>query len=765
MNTHILRKSLLALGGVFLSSISAQAQLQNGLLNYWPMEGDASDVAATTPGSASTTADDGTINGTVTFVDNAAAGLGAGFGMAGNFPGGAGNNITVLDPDDVTNDIDRSNADLTISAWFLLNNRDTGWQALIAHGEGSDYRVAVNGTTSPIPMSYAGGGAGSDINSTTTVGVGPAGDATWHHIVVTTEGSTTQLFLDGVLEILGGTGPINESGQNLLCIGCNPNNGREWNGLIDDVGMWDRALTTAEVTQIYDNGIAGNDLSNLLDSGDDDGLTDDVETNNGTFVDATNTGTNPRSPDSDGDGIDDGAEDGGNVYVNETQTGSAPNVADSDADTMPDGYEVDNGQDPNSDDGAFDPDLDNLDNLTEFGLATDPQDADTDGDGLEDGAETVTHETDPNHPDTDDDSLTDGAEVNEHLTNPKLADSDGDLFNDDFKIAQGSDPNDVHSTPNVPDLPVPLMYYSFDIEEGTVVENLGSLETEGNLVGGATYGDSLDPAYGTAFYGNRTGANDAYVQTGFAGTVLGFGPASVYTAMAWVKWDGASGNVDHMVFGQEDGPGNQNQLHHGIRADSTANVHYGGWGNDINDAGTVVEETWTHLAWQFDGSDKEVYVDGIETARGAGATMAGHAFDVIIGGHGRDAAEPAGQSFNGAIDEVKIYDEVLTEAQVRSAMLPGEGSGAAGLEIKSIDYDRENGTVTLTFSSRPGRSYALVWTADFQDGPNHLEIDDGINADTVENITSYTFPAPRSGGDPARPITAGKGPRYGAPPT
>jgi hypothetical protein len=69
------------------------------------------------------------------------------------------------------------------------------------------------------------------------------------------------------------------------------------------------------------------------------------------------------------------------------------------------------------------------------------------------------------------------------------------------------------------------------------------------LSGARAYGASKEVTFGQAFYGNRTGANDGYVQTGLTGTELGMGPNSVYTAMAWVKWSGPEGQVDHMVFG------------------------------------------------------------------------------------------------------------------------------------------------------------------------------------------------------------------------
>lgn len=241
-----------------------------------------------------------------------------------------------------------------------------------------------------------------------------------------------------------------------------------------------------------------------------------------------------------------------------------------------------------------------------------------------------------------------------------------------------------------------LVHYTFNDLDGSIVMNKGSREN-GTKVGGATYGEGKDATFGQAFYGNRTGANDGYIQTGLTGTELGMGPNSVYTAMAWVNWSGPRGNVDHMVFGQEDGSGNGSQLHHGIRADSTANVHYGGWGNDLNDAGTVTPGEWTHLAWSFDGNDKVVFVNGVETSRGNGSTMSGHALPVIIGGHGRDAADPAGQSFNGAIDEVKIFDEILTAAQVRAEMTvaPATPQPPTDITLSNTDLAPNSASNTL----------------------------------------------------------------------
>ncbi|MEW6330088.1 MAG: S8 family serine peptidase [Pseudomonadota bacterium] len=70
-------------------------------------------------------------------------------------------------------------------------------------------------------------------------------------------------------------------------------------------------------------------------------------------------------------------------------------------------------------------DGDGLSNSQESSLGTDPQNPDTDGDGLTDGAEVNTYSTSPVQADTDGDGLTDGAEVSGG-TNPVVSDK-GDL--------------------------------------------------------------------------------------------------------------------------------------------------------------------------------------------------------------------------------------------------------------------------------------------------------------------------------------------------
>lgn len=87
--------------------------------------------------------------------------------------------------------------------------------------------------------------------------------------------------------------------------------------------------------------------TNLEDpDSDDDLLLDGHETDTGTWVSATDTGTNPKLADSDSDGLRDGVENNDGMFVSPEQTGTDPNLEDSDADTWGDAEEINLATDP-----------------------------------------------------------------------------------------------------------------------------------------------------------------------------------------------------------------------------------------------------------------------------------------------------------------------------------------------------------------------------------------------------------------------------------
>jgi hypothetical protein len=85
----------------------------------------------------------------------------------------------------------------------------------------------------------------------------------WYHLAGTYDGSVAQLYVNGVLEnTVPKTGPVLASTAGPLFIGRDQGEdgfggGEFFNGLIDEVEIYNRALTAEEIQAIYDVGSAG----------------------------------------------------------------------------------------------------------------------------------------------------------------------------------------------------------------------------------------------------------------------------------------------------------------------------------------------------------------------------------------------------------------------------------------------------------------------------------------------------------------------------
>jgi hypothetical protein len=140
-------------------------------------------------------------------------------------------------------------------------------------------------------------------------------------------------------------------------------------------------------------------------------------------------------------------------------------TSDRDGDGMPDDFEEANDcLDPDAPDGDADPDSDDLANLNELNEGTNPCDADTDDDGLNDGLEVSLGCADPTLDDTDRDGLKDGDETNpgedddgDGLDNICDSDRDNDGLPDGIEVRicntpSCADPNVDSDRDNLPNL-------------------------------------------------------------------------------------------------------------------------------------------------------------------------------------------------------------------------------------------------------------------------------------------------------------------------
>ncbi|MBN1508752.1 MAG: PASTA domain-containing protein [Sedimentisphaerales bacterium] len=111
----------------------------------------------------------------------------------------------------------------------------------------------------------------------------------------------------------------------------------------------------------------------------------------------------------------------------------------------------------------------------------------------------------------------------------------------------------------------------------------------------------------------------------------------------------------------------------------------------------VNDGQWHHLAGVYDGSGLYLYVDGLlDVVAPASGSIATNAFDVCIA----DNAQAPGCHWNGLIDDVRVYDQALSQTQIKAVMVSGMaeptngGPGTTGL-VAHWAFDESAGRVAL----------------------------------------------------------------------
>jgi len=142
---------------------------------------------------------------------------------------------------------DFQNGAVTFGFWAQLDGTwDGSWEAMIAKGEGDTWRLArYSGTNDQVGYGQNSAQGPADIT-----------DNQWHHFIVRADQSTTssEIFFDGASIATGTTSSLTGNTGFSLLIGENPGaTGRTFGGLIDDVYIYDRWLSDAEVADLYAN--------------------------------------------------------------------------------------------------------------------------------------------------------------------------------------------------------------------------------------------------------------------------------------------------------------------------------------------------------------------------------------------------------------------------------------------------------------------------------------------------------------------------------
>lgn len=192
----------------------------NGLIGYWPFNGNANDESGNN--------NNGSVNGATLTTDRK-----GNFNSAYSF-NGSSNNIAPG-----KNNLPLNTSSRSVSIWF---QRIGNGGCLLSYGNASNSNAYMISITSSIISNQ---GWADDFP------VYPSIDNNWHHLVCTFESGVVKIYLDAVL--LGtGSKPNWNTINSSFYFGTRVLNDMDFfNGKLDDVAIWNRVLTQEEISSIY----------------------------------------------------------------------------------------------------------------------------------------------------------------------------------------------------------------------------------------------------------------------------------------------------------------------------------------------------------------------------------------------------------------------------------------------------------------------------------------------------------------------------------
>lgn len=140
---------------------------------------------------------------------------------------------------------------ITVAVWIKVANFDKEYQTIIAKGDDS-WRLSRYQETNQLEFSVLDGAAPPFGN---VIGRTSVNDGQWHHVAGVYDGSKVYLYIDGVIDNAEDlSGPIDNGIYNVY-IGENEQKraeglAREWDGNIDQVRVYDTALSHAEIVSL-----------------------------------------------------------------------------------------------------------------------------------------------------------------------------------------------------------------------------------------------------------------------------------------------------------------------------------------------------------------------------------------------------------------------------------------------------------------------------------------------------------------------------------
>jgi len=205
------------------------------------------------------------------------------------------------------------------------------------------------------------------------------------------------------------------------------------------------------------------------------------------------------------------------------------------------------------------------------------------------------------------------------------------------------------------DVSAEIAYWAFDETEGAVASDSSANDFHGTLI------DMDDSDWVPGNTGNALDFDglDDHVTVDDIFAEL---PGRDLTVSAWVNAPAVK-TAHQFIISINTSNGDDNRILLGIQANSdTLSMYESGWRDT---ATTVIDGTWHHIAYVLNNSSNTmtIYVDGSDVLSFT-STASIAAADVFSLGQEYDAGMITGDFYSGQLDDVRIYDRALSQAEI-----------------------------------------------------------------------------------------------------
>ena len=229
--------------------------------------------------------------------------------------------------------------------------------------------------------------------------------------------------------------------------------------------------------------------------------------------------------------------------------------------------------------------------------------------------------------------------------------------------------------------PVPglVAAYGFDENAGATATDASGNGRNGTLAGNA--------GWTAGRFGSAASLNGSTARVDLPG--LGTFYKAGFTLEAWVKPRVAATDVTVLgTWVSGDGGGPMIWVDH-LAGRYRLTLNKGAVSDYLDSGAAPAPGQWQHLAATYDGAVARFYVDGVETASKAFTGNVGDSNTWRIGAYGPGP----GGFYDGAIDEVRVYDHALSLGEIQADMTDPVAEQDAGPPTAPTDFAQTASTV------------------------------------------------------------------------